>query len=72
MTELAHGHRRTGTVTSFDEQVGLGVIAGDDGADYRFHCIEIADGTRTIDAATPVRFELLAKFGRWEAAAIES
>lgn len=72
MTESAHTRRQKGVVAFFDEQVGLGMIAGDDGIEYPFHCIEIADGTRSIAPATPVRFEVLAKFGRWEAGAIET
>lgn len=61
---------RRGTVSSFDDEVGLGVIASADGRDYPFHCIEIADGTRTIAPGTEVGFDVLAKFGRWEAARI--
>ena len=70
MTELAHGTGRRGVVRTFDEAAGLGVIDGADGAEYRFHCIEIADGSRTVDIGTEVSFDLLAKFGRWEAANI--
>ena len=54
-------------VSAFDESVGLGTIAGDDCVEYPFHCIEIADGTRTIELGTDVTFDLLAKLGRWEA-----
>ena len=35
-----------GTVIEFDEPRGLGVIEGDDGERYPFHCTRIADGTR--------------------------
>ena len=70
MTELAHGVGRRGVVRAFDEAAGLGVIDGDDGRDYPFHCIEIADGTRTIEPGIEVGFDRLAKFGRWEAANI--
>ena len=60
-----------GTVREFDEATGLGVIsAADDGA-FPFHCIEIADGTRTIDAGQAVRFRLLPRFGAFQAGAIE-
>jgi hypothetical protein len=38
--------------------------------EHPFHCIEIADGSRAIDIGTEVSFDLLAKFGRWEAANI--
>ena len=63
---------RTGTVSSFDEPRGLGEIAGDDGATYPFHCTGIADGSRTIDEGTAVRFDVIAgRLGRWEAWQIE-
>ena len=70
MTELARGTGRRGTVTDFDESAGLGTVSSRDGAEYPFHCIEIADGSRTIDIGADVSFDLLAKFGRWEAANI--
>jgi cold shock CspA family protein len=60
----------TGRVIDFDEHVGLGHVAGDDGAEYLFHCVEIADGTRTIDVGADVEFDLLRKFGRDEAAQV--
>jgi len=63
---------RRGIVTSFDEAVGLGVIEVVDGDDYPFHCIEIADGSRTIEPGTEVWFDVIAKLGRWEAARISS
>lgn len=56
-----------GTVTEFDEAIGLGVVTGDDGARHRFHCIEIADGTRTIAVGTRVAFDVLARFGEHQA-----
>jgi cold shock CspA family protein len=56
-----------GRVIDFDEHVGLGHIAADDGTEHLFHCVEIADGTRTIAVGAEVRFELLHKFGRDEA-----
>ncbi len=70
MTELERGTGRRGVVSSFDESAGLGSISGTDGTEHPFHCIEIADGSRTIDRGTEVSFDLLAKFGRWEAANI--
>ena len=68
MTELEQGTDRRGVVTAFDEQSGLGVVSDVDGVDRSFHCIEIADGTRTIEVGAEVSFGLLAKLGRWEAA----
>jgi len=62
----------TGTVTAFDEHVGLGAIEAVDGTHYEFHCTSIADGSRRIDPGASVRFTVTAGLpGRWEAAAIE-
>jgi len=60
-----------GTVSEFDEAKGLGVIAAADGGSFVFHCIEIADGTRMIDAGQAVTFRPLARFGAFQAGAIE-
>jgi CspA family cold shock protein len=64
-----------GEVISFDEGVGLGEIsqAGDGGPAerYRFHCTQIADGSRVVAVGARVSFRLLAgRDGRWEAADI--
>jgi cold shock CspA family protein len=59
-----------GTVAAFDGAVGLGEIDAADGRRLPFHCVEIADGTRTIDVGVAVEFELLPKLGRWEAGSI--
>ncbi len=57
-----------GAVTAFDEARGLGTVVGDDGRAWSFHCTRIADGTRTIDAGTPVIFTVAPGGpGRWEA-----
>ena len=69
MTELGRPHR-TGTVTAFDEAVGLGTITADDGTTHEFHCIEIGDGSRSIEVGATVSFDVLAKLGRYEAASI--
>ena len=68
MTELERGRRRQGHVVEFDAETGLGVVEADDGERHAFHCIEIADGTRDVQVGAPVDFDLLPKFGRWEAA----
>ena len=72
MTELGHGATRRGVVASFDEAIGLGTVLGADGTAYEFHCIEIADGSRSIEVGVDVSFDLLAKLGRYEAANIHS
>ena len=59
-----------GRVTEFDDATGLGSITADDGTTFDFHCIEIADGTRTIEPEQRVAFERLARFGRFQAGAI--
>jgi CspA family cold shock protein len=61
---------RNGVVTSFDAHRGLGEITGADGADYPFHCAEIADGSRRIEVGAAVRFEPVLRLGRIEAARI--
>lgn len=59
-----------GTVVAFDAAVGLGEVERDDGQRFLFHCIELSDGTRTIEVPTPVTFALLYKLGRYEAGAV--
>ena len=57
-----------GTVTAFDEPVGLGTVRTADGRELGFHCTQIADGSRTIAVGTDVIFDLVAgRHGRWEA-----
>jgi cold shock CspA family protein len=61
-----------GKVAAFDEHRGLGEVTADDGAVYPFHCIAIADGTRTIAVGAVVEFDVRAgRMGRWEAAGIK-
>ena len=61
---------RRGSVIEFDEAVGLGSISADDGAVFRFHLIEIADGTRSIDVGQDVAFVELSRFGELQAGSI--
>ena len=56
-----------GTVTSFDEAVGLGVVRADDGREFDFHAVEIVGGSRSIDVGRRVCFRLTPKFGRLQA-----
>ena len=58
--------------TEFDADRGLGTIRSDTGDDHEFHCVEIADGSRDIPIGAEVTFEILPKFGRYEAADIRS
>jgi CspA family cold shock protein len=59
-----------GTVTVFDAERGLGEVTADDGRVYPFHCVELADGTRTVEVGAAVTFTVRRKLGRLEAAAI--
>ncbi len=61
---------RTGIVVVFDAHVGLGEVETADATRHPFHCIAIADGSRTIEVGARVSFDLLAKLGRWEASSI--
>ncbi|MGK0275205.1 MAG: cold shock CspA family protein [Ilumatobacter sp.] len=74
MAELDRSHQPAGVlvgvVSEFDGAVGLGSIISSNGSSHAFHVIEIADGTRSIDIGVDVSFDLLAKFGRYEAANI--
>ncbi len=71
MTERTHaGGSRAGVVATFDEQAGLGSVVDDAGTTYPFHCIDIADGTRTIAVGARVEFSVRPRFGRHEATAL--
>ncbi len=59
-----------GSVSEFDEAAGLGVVAGEDGRAYRFQCIEIADGSRTIEVGRAVVFAPLPRFGAFQAGGV--
>ncbi len=60
----------SGTVVAFDREVGLGDVRADDGTMFGFHCVEIADGSRDIEVGSAVTFEVMSKFGRYEAARV--
>ena len=60
-----------GTIITFDEARGLGVLDAD-GTAYPFHCTALIDGTRTIEVGATVTFGVRpGGLGRWEATAIE-
>ena len=63
--------RATGVVADFDEERGIGEIEDEQGKRVFFHCVAIADGTRTIPTGTNVTYAVRAgHLGRWEAADI--
>ena len=47
---------RLGTVTSFEEDRGLGTVTDEGGSSFAFHCTAIADGTRAVDVGRLVLF----------------
>ncbi len=61
--------RLLGVVSDFDDDRGLGEITAD-GIVYPFHCVSVADGSRTIAPGVAVSFFVLHKLGRHEAAGI--
>lgn len=62
------GESAEGTVTAFDEAVGLGTVRTGDGRQLGFHCTQIADGSRSIEPGATVIFEVIAgRHGLWEA-----
>lgn len=55
-------------VVEFDEAVGWGrvkVVAT--GEELGFHCLDLADGTRTIVVGTRVRCRRVGRLGHWQA-----
>lgn len=64
-----HAVRLSGHVSVFDDDRGLGEVVSDGGV-YPFHCVSIADGSRTIAGDASVTFVVLHKLGRHEAADI--
>lgn len=66
------GSGLSGTVTSFDDGAGLGVITDEMGQLWPFHCISIADGSRWIEVGQQVTFRDGLHIGRHEAVDIRS
>lgn len=60
----------SGTVSEFDDAVGLGLVTLPSGEEYQFHCIEIVDGTRSIAVGASVTFDLLPRFGQMQAGSL--
>lgn len=60
--------RADGVVIAFDAERGLGEVELLDGRRLGFHCVEIADRSRTIEVGVEVSVEVRPKLGRWEAA----
>ena len=54
---------RRGTVVSFDDEAGLGVVEDEAGRQFPFHCTSIAGGVRTIAVGAAVDFSAAAGVG---------
>ena len=56
----------------FDDAKGYGIVRdASSGAQYFFHCTQIANGTRTTSAGTEFEFDVIAgRRGEWEAIAL--
>jgi cold shock CspA family protein len=62
----------TGTVTAFNDAHGLGEITDSASVVWPFHCVSIADGSRTIDVGQSVKFRTGFRVARPEAVSIRS
>lgn len=56
-----------GFVAEFEEAAGLGVVESVDRTRYLFHCIDLSDGSRSVELLQRVEFEVVLRFGRYEA-----
>jgi cold shock CspA family protein len=61
-----------GRVESFDDRRGDGLVRSDEGQGFYFHCVNIADGSRSIDVGQPVSAKRgVGHLGRDEAISVE-
>jgi cold shock CspA family protein len=61
-----------GRVESFDDRRGDGLVRSDEGEGFYFHCVNIADGSRSIDVGQLVSAKRgVGHLGRDEAFSIE-
>lgn len=68
---MARNELHIGTVTMFDDAVGLGEVIDDAGRRHGFHCTAIADGSRTVAVGAAVRYSVIAGHaGSFEADAL--
>lgn len=59
-----------GIVSDFDEARGLGVVTSSTGSRWPFHCVSLADGSRSVDKGAAVRFSVAFRVLRLEAVEI--
>ena len=51
---------RRGTVAAFSGERGTGLVEDEGGGCWPFHCVELADGSRTVPVGAPVVFTVRA------------
>ena len=62
---------RFGTVAEFDRDLGWGSVRIDESGEVLgFHCLDIADGSRTIEVGVAVQCRRVGRLGHWEATAV--
>jgi cold shock CspA family protein len=62
-----------GTVVSFDFEAGFGFLESADGQQWFFHCIDIADGSRSIAVGSVARgVRVVGRLGRDELVGVQS
>jgi hypothetical protein len=62
-----------GMIHSFDEHRGDGVLRGDDGQLFYFHCVNIEDGSRRIPVGVRATGErIVGRLGRDELAHVKA
>ena len=61
-----------GRVVAFDPHRGIGLIHGEDGAEWSFHATRLSDGARSVEVGAAVAFVVGpgARPGAWEAVAV--
>jgi cold shock CspA family protein len=61
-----------GQVVAFDEASGLGTMRSEEGETFMFHCVDIADGSRTIEVGARVRANrIVGRLGRDEVVGLQ-
>jgi cold shock CspA family protein len=53
---VSRRHPHLGRVTSFDADRALGTVTSDEGREFGFHAVAIADGSRDIEVGARVTF----------------
>jgi cold shock CspA family protein len=60
---VARSRPHLGRVTTYDANRGLGTVTSDEGREFSFHAVAIADGSRDITDGARVAFLVAAGLG---------